>query len=328
MFSCRKHAYRQLAFAARLGRVVRCGQTTTRAALEPKAIVPEIPNTFVGGDGEAMRLQRPFRVGETVAAVALKKATKVSKNSKKGFTLVELLVVISIIVVLAAASVPVLRAFSKGQKLEQSARILISTLSDARRLAVTKRARTAVVFFSYRVADDAMDPVRHGVAVYQEPYGAVGTDRYYPGGYAASRMQVFPAGVRFGGNQMQVKVWELGDGVQPSEPLPVNHAYFAKGNPEVVAFGRDGNLEERADYPAVSPQVARNIYMPDEGCYQVPEDCRADIVLVQSGSTGAEIISGGKKRRAFVDLVSLTGRAVHRVFDVGDGFEFTGTGAY
>ncbi len=243
---------------------------------------------------------------------------------RRGFTLTELLVVISIIMILAAASIPMISAF-KGQRLDQAARIVVSTLNDARRRAITKRARCTVVFYSYEDPSDPIAKARHAMRVYMEPVGEPGTNRHFPGGYVGKPI-VLTKGVQFDASHSLVRIWDLGQLPDPAQPLPLDHPYFQKGNTEAVAFERDGTLAERVDFPAVHPSVGRNIYMPDEGCYQVPEDVRADIVLREVTPAGNERVSGGKKRRALIDLVPMTGRAIGRTFDVSaDGFAFFGT---
>jgi prepilin-type N-terminal cleavage/methylation domain-containing protein len=242
-------------------------------------------------------------------------------KGSRGFTLTELLVVISIIMLLAAASIPMISSF-KGQRLDQASRIVVSTLNDARRRAITKRARCTVVLYAYEDPSDPIIKTRHAMRVYMEPMGEPGTPRHFEGGYVGQHI-VLTKGVQFGVGHSLLRVWELGQLAEPARPLPLDHPYFQKGNAEALSFQRDGSIAERVDFPAVHPGAGRNIYMPDEGCYQVPNDIRADIALIEVTPGGGEKSSGGKKRRALVDLVSMTGRAVARTFDVSpDGFAF------
>jgi len=69
-------------------------------------------------------------------------------NAEKGFTLVELIVVIAIISLFAAVAVPVIRGYraTRGRGLGDAALILRSTLRTARTYAIQYRVRTAVVF--------------------------------------------------------------------------------------------------------------------------------------------------------------------------------------
>ncbi|RME76459.1 MAG: prepilin-type N-terminal cleavage/methylation domain-containing protein [Planctomycetota bacterium] len=242
-------------------------------------------------------------------------------RGRAGFTMVELLVTISIILLLAAASIPMISAF-KGQRLEQSARMVVSVLNDARRRAITQHGRCTVVFYAYEDPSDPILKQRHALRVYMEPVGRPGSPRYFPGGYVG-KMVVLPKGVQFDPAHSLVRIWTLGRIPDPAQPLALNDPYFQKGNAEALAFRTDGSIADRVDFPAVHPAVGRNIYLPDEGCYQVPEDTRADIVLIEVTPAGVEKVSDGKKRRALIDLVPMTGRALMRVFDVSpDGFAF------
>jgi hypothetical protein len=94
---------------------------------------------------------------------------------------------------------------------------------------------------------------------------------------------------------------------------------------EALAFRRDGTIEDRDDEDATPPAAGRNIFQPDEGCYQVPAAQKADIVLIETDSGGREVRSKGKARRGLVDVNLATGRAVGRVFDVGESYEYMPT---
>jgi|GEM_PF-3495647 len=69
-------------------------------------------------------------------------------NAERGFTIVELMVVIAIISLFAAIAVPVIRGYraTRGRDLGNAALILRSTLRTARTYAIQYRVRTGVVF--------------------------------------------------------------------------------------------------------------------------------------------------------------------------------------
>ncbi|MHC4660676.1 MAG: pilus assembly FimT family protein [Planctomycetota bacterium] len=71
--------------------------------------------------------------------------------SKRGFTLVEILVVIAIIGVLVAVSIPALSMFSRGHKLSSSGRLFQSAFDLAKRYAVNTRRTHHVLFLEDRL---------------------------------------------------------------------------------------------------------------------------------------------------------------------------------
>lgn len=241
-------------------------------------------------------------------------------EERGGFTLTELLVVIAIIMILAATTVPALNAFRRGQRLDHAARLVQSALNDARRRAITKHTRHVVVLYEYEHAADELNRVRHALAVYSAPVGEPNTPGYFAGGYVGDTLQL-PVGIRFLPSNMQFRVWQSFDANRPSEPLPLDSTYFRRRNPEALAFRADGTLQPFNDFPGTHPAVGANIYLPDEGYFQVPDTCRADIVMAEVTPTGQEIVTEGKSRRVLIDLMPMTGRSSSAVFDTGGGFE-------
>jgi prepilin-type N-terminal cleavage/methylation domain-containing protein len=67
-------------------------------------------------------------------------------RSRSAFTLVELLVVISIIIILASVSIPSLVIIANSKRLENAGRTMQAALNEARRLSITKRKHHRVVF--------------------------------------------------------------------------------------------------------------------------------------------------------------------------------------
>ena len=78
----------------------------------------------------------------------------------KGFTLIEMLVVIAIIGIISAIAVPNFYSYAAGMKLRSSSRDLYSTLQDTRMKAIRQNTRWAVRFngtASYQVIDCGID---------------------------------------------------------------------------------------------------------------------------------------------------------------------------
>jgi prepilin-type N-terminal cleavage/methylation domain-containing protein len=83
-----------------------------------------------------------------------------ARRTRRGFTLMELMVVIGIIVVMTALSIPAISKFMDGQTLTQGGRIVQSAFNEARRAAITQRAKNYLVLFRQE------DPSRPGEYLY------------------------------------------------------------------------------------------------------------------------------------------------------------------
>lgn len=250
--------------------------------------------------------------------------TERGEERRGGFTLTELLVVIAIIMMLAAATVPAIAAFRRGQRLEHAMRLVQSALNDARRLAITKHARHVVVFYSYEEKTGDPQSIRHAVRVYQEPTGippgpnippAVSRG-YFTGDYIGQTLRL-PAGTRFRQDRMECKLHTAPDADGPDKNLPIFERSLRGARSEVLAFRRDGTIEERNDIAATDNGARVNIYLQDEGYFQVPEVQRADIVITETTANGDEIKTAGKARRSLLDVNLTTGRTLGRVFEIG-----------
>lgn len=123
------------------------------------------------------------------------------KGFSRAFTLVELLVVISIIAILVSISIPTLSMVASSKRLENAGRTIQSALNDARRLSITKRRHHRVVFAasglrvydveekSYvggKLALDKGVTYTLGFRHYSEPYNDSAEDEDYPSAEAVN----------------------------------------------------------------------------------------------------------------------------------------------
>ena len=80
-------------------------------------------------------------------------------RSQPGFTLVEMIVTIGIIIVAAGFIAPSIAAIFQDRRIENAAAIIVSTVNEARNNAVTKKQEYSVVF------------LKRGVRLYRHPKG-------------------------------------------------------------------------------------------------------------------------------------------------------------
>ena len=88
-----------------------------------------------------------FRLGVTKMLSRRTLNSQLSTLKFFGFTLLELLVVLAIMAMLTAMSVPAISGYIKGARLKGGAREIASALRQARTLAITQRARRAVILY-------------------------------------------------------------------------------------------------------------------------------------------------------------------------------------
>ena len=71
---------------------------------------------------------------------------RTTSNAEGGFSLMEIMVVLAIIAVLSAISMPALRGFASTRRLKTSARAIVDTFGFARDMAITEKNTHLVVF--------------------------------------------------------------------------------------------------------------------------------------------------------------------------------------
>jgi prepilin-type N-terminal cleavage/methylation domain-containing protein len=113
------------------------------------------------------------------------------------FTLIEVLVVISIVVILLAVSVPTIRALTKGNSQKQAVNLMTTMLANARATAISTRKTTGIVIYEYpAVANKTSNEATSFIQpITQSKYNGVTKVRYFvrvPG----SGAQRLPSGIQ------------------------------------------------------------------------------------------------------------------------------------
>ncbi|MFH1857259.1 MAG: prepilin-type N-terminal cleavage/methylation domain-containing protein [Candidatus Omnitrophota bacterium] len=88
---------------------------------------------------------------------------------KSGFTLMEIIVVLFIVIFMLSMSVPFFSRFSKGSKLKSAASNIASVLRTARSYAVAKNRNFYVL-----INDEKLDNLYYAVKIYDSNEGTVG----------------------------------------------------------------------------------------------------------------------------------------------------------
>lgn len=76
----------------------------------------------------------------------MSKRNRIDVNAEYGFSLMEIMIVLSIIAVLSTVSMPAMRGFAASRRLKSSAQSIADTFSYARDMAITERTTHLVVF--------------------------------------------------------------------------------------------------------------------------------------------------------------------------------------
>lgn len=249
-----------------------------------------------------------------------------STGSSRAFTLMELMVVIGIIMIMTALSIPAISKFMDGQKLQQSARVMQSSFNEARRAAITQRARNVLVFFR---EEDPGRPgfFRWGTRRYRERVGYDGEAQYLlagaqfelesgtstgsgpPGATATvGRLAGIPIPV-FDGLPPEDDVALFGAQRRPSQPAPGTTSWLW------VEFLRDGTIDTNGldNLPLTEgfydPNAALEFNEADFDALMAATPKQFDLVLRESGDHQVD-------KRAFMNLDPNTGRLNFRVHQI------------
>ncbi len=238
---------------------------------------------------------------------------------RRGFTLMELMVVIGIIVVMTALSIPAINKFLDGQTLTQGGRIVQSAFNEARRAAITQRSPNYLVFFRQE------DPARPGEYLY-------GMRRYRERvGYEVDAQYLLPG-----------TMFDMESGTDAGLPTGVNCAGRAKGvrvvifeglpdqddsklfqtgrRPDAavvgwIKFERDGTITLEGEGTDLQSHVAPAAVFDLNEVVELDQEqfdalpASVDLNLRESGTHDVD-------KRCFIDIDTNTGRVNFRVLQV------------
>ena len=247
---------------------------------------------------------------------------------RRGFTLMELLVVIGIILVMTALSIPAISKFMDGQTLQQSGRIMQSAFNECRRAAITQRARNYLVFF--RDEDPGRPGLyRWGVRRYREKVGFDGDAQFLlPGAQFDLATGTGTAGGNIGGHPVvgYIKGLQVSGNRIPvfdGQPDKANDTLFPNRRPlnssVWLEFRRDGTIEiaptgSPGNVPQLDGLFDPNVPVQLEvGPYDtlVNSEAEYDFNIRESAKEDAT-------KRCFVDIDLNTGRIRFRVLQAMD----------
>ena len=253
-----------------------------------------------------------------------------SLRRSRGFTLMELMVVVGIIVIMTALAIPSISKFLDGQSLVQSSRIMQSAFNEARRAAITQRAKNYLVFFRQ---DDPSRPGEYlyGVRRFRERVGYEGEPQFLVAGTqleladsGGSTTTSLPSGIVLAG-------WTRGAnrGVGSAGGLPVFDGLPPEDNEDVfgptkwptdnvftwVEFQRDGTIKKLGTLEdRVPPDVGGANLFDLNSVIDAPWDTFKDLpdkVDLNIRDVGTHDV----EKRSFLDIDYNTGRVSIRVLE-------------
>lgn len=210
---------------------------------------------------------------------------------KRGFTLVELLVVIGIVGFLMLISVPLFQRFARGQQLDDTGRTFRTLFNQARLMSVQQRQRVKIVFTKtalqiYTEKDGYGSPVREPVEL--------------------------PQGITYIYNFGEQKGLSPPDEAPTIEELAASPSETGKEFPGTVEFLMDGTIHfggKFQDQPQPMIDLGADkgeirLFDPNrEITTRIPATVVTDILVSRRGDT----------KKCYIDIYPNTGRIYFRV---------------
>ena len=242
-----------------------------------------------------------------------------ARRSGRGFTVLELMVVVGIIMLMTALALPAVTTFLRGQRLQQSGRIMQSAFNEARRAAITQRTKQYLVFFR---SVDELGQERLSAQRYRDRHGWEGEPFNLLPGVQFETEAATVAGASQRIRALKVAIYDQ----KPAEDDP---NLFQDRRPKKnsglgwIEFRKDGTID-LMDAPLTNqnqPTIAPNLFDLNVGVQlsELQLDNLVDQVDMSLREAGGHTVN----KRCFVDIDPNTGRVRFRVVE---GINTTTTG--
>lgn len=237
----------------------------------------------------------------------------VRARRRGGFTLLELLVVIAIIVIATGLAMPTIGKFMRAQRLVQTGRMVQSTFNDARRAAITQRARHYVFLGKIRAFGGVGTDV-YALHIYREGFG------WEPGEPTKLPTAVQPVCDAAGSDVLKgckLKVQDWTNGLPAADNSDSAGIFDVTKKPvsgvPVHELRKDGTIQPKNGAVSVAIPDA-NLYdlnvNIDPGTYNA--NTQADMQFIQVGEPSKMLflsidMNTGRVRFRVVDIEAVTG---------------------
>lgn len=234
-----------------------------------------------------------------------------AKPFGRGFTVLELLVVVGIIMLMTALALPAVSTFLRGQRLQQSGRIMQSAFNEARRAAITQRTKQYLLFF--RNVDELGQELLSAQR-YRDRQGWEGEPfNLLPGVEFETEASTIP------GSSKRIKALKLP--IFDQRPLEDDANLFQDRRPKKnaglawIEFRKDGTID-LMDAPLTNqnqPSIAPNLF--DLNSNVQLNETQLDNLVDQVDMSLREAGGGQVNKRCFIDIDPNTGRVRFRVVE-------------